>query len=393
MTDNSSLSYPQKLSSSDFPKERKRKRRKKNGLFNKIHRQYKSWKEERDWKKSQKRRKEKTILAKIWRFLLAPFYDYLEDREIERERKKLIQKEGRPSFFESLKLLYQENRAANKQKKLLDRELRKSLSFVLEEDKRVFSFKEEIAHIKDTWKTLPWNKSREIENMILNTLVITFAFSFNYLLLQAAKFLTASFYRIPGRWENGRIIFPIPDPSPLWTYSSVISIYIAGPVFLFIVGVFFFWRYNKTKKKDSLQALSYLWLYLMAFIMFFGTFLAGSITDRGFGYVMGWLFIPKYIEVPFDIFFILMLWMIGFSSGKRFMSLAPSYKFYSNTLPQVFIKLLYIYIPVLLSISILLLIGFNNRDFTIQVVYLSIIGMLTPTLRFIPEKMPNYDQK
>jgi len=178
----------------------------------------------------------------------------------------------------------------------------------------------------------------------------------------------------------------------MWTYSSVVSVYIAGPILLFLSGVIFLWRHRKTKDKSSFGSLLFLWLYLTAFVLFFSSFLAGSITDRGFGYVMGWLYIPRYIEIPFDIFSIFMLWMIGFSAGKKFISFAPHYQFYSNTLPQFFIKLLYIYLPSLISIMVLLLIGFNSRDFTIQIIYLSLLVMLTPTLRFIPEKMESYER-
>ncbi len=261
------------------------------------------------------------------------------------------------------------------------------MSFVLEEDKRVYSLSEEIQHIKDTWKSLPWNKSRELENMLVSTIIIIFAFSFNFLLLQSAKYISAYLFDIPAYWREGRVIFNIPDPSRLWTYSSVITVYISGPILLFVSGMVFLRLHRITNDKGSFSALTFLWLYMTAFLLFFGTFIAGIITDRGFGYIIGWLFIPKYIEIPFGLFSIFMLWMLGFSSGKKFMSLTPGYKFYTSILPQFFIKLLNIYIPVFISIAILLLIGFNSRDFTIQIIYLSFFVMLTPTLRFIPEKM------
>ena len=38
-------------------------------------------------------------------------------------------------------------------------------------------------------------------------------------------------------------------------------------------------------------------------------------------------------------------------------------------------------------LGILYLIGFNDNDFTQNIVYLSVVVMLTPTLRFIPEKL------
>jgi hypothetical protein len=205
--------------------------------------------------------------------------------------------------------------------------------------------------------------------------------------LQLAKYTAAKFYDIPAYWKHGKVIFNIPDPSKLWTTSSVIAVYISGPILLFISGIVFLRFHRKTEDKSSVPSAIYLWLYLTAFVLFFGSYLAGMFTDRGFGYIMGWLFIPKYIEIPFGVFSLLMLWMTGFSAGKKFISLTPGYAFYSNALPQFFIKIFIIYLPVILSIATLFLIGINSRDFTIQIIYLSLIAMLTPTLRFIPEKM------
>lgn len=383
--DNSSLANPQELDINSFPKEVKPKR-KKRSIFSRLKAKYQYWKDEREWRKREFKKKS-SFLLRFLRFLAAPFIDFAEDRKLEKEKKKLRQKENQPSFFQSLRLMYLENRETAKQTKKQDRELRKSLSFVVEENKRVFSLAEEIAHIKDTWKALPWDRNREFENMFLSTVIIVLSFSFNYLLLQFSKFATASFYDIPSKWQDGRIVFTIPDPSKLWTYSSVISVYISGPILLFFSGIIFFWLYNRNREKNSVKALVFLWMYLAAFVLFFGSFLAGTITDRGFGYVMGWLYIPKYIEMPFGIFSVFMLWMIGYSAGKRFISLTPGYQFYTSTLPQFFIKLLYVYIPVLISIAILFLIGFNNRDFTIQIIYLSFIIMLTPTLRYVHDRM------
>ncbi len=388
MNDDNKLAYPQKLDIDSFPKEKKRQSKKKGFRFiRRAKRSYQDWKEYRNWKKSQSKKNKPSFFENLVIFLLGPIADFLDDIRTERAIKKQQVQKNKPNFFSRLYLMYQDNRAESKQLKQLDRKVRKSMGSVLEEDKRAYSLKDEFLHLKDTWKSLPWDKTREVENMIVSTIVIIIAFSFNYGLLQFAKYTIAELYEIPAYWKGGKVIFNIPDPSKLWTYSSVVSVYISGPILLFISGIVFLWRHRKTKDKSSLKALLFLWLYLTAFVLFFGSFLAGIITDRGFGYIIGWLYIPKYIEIPFGIFSIFMLWMIGFSAGKKFMSLTPGYAFYSSVLPQLFIKFLNIYIPVMISIAVFLLIGYNSRDFTIQIIYISLIGMLTPTLRFIPEKM------
>lgn len=388
MSEENKLAFPQKIDIDSFPKEQKRKRRRRNpGIINKIKQNYKHWQEERAWKKSQKKKHNIPFGEKILIFLLSPIADFLDDIRRERKIKESLNTEKMPNFFVRLHMMYKENQEEAKEAKYLNRKIRKSLSFDLDEDKRIFGFKEEFLHMKDTWKALPWSKSREIENMLASTLTILIAFSLNYLLIQGAKYGVAQFFHIPALWQDGRIIFNIPDPSPLWTYSSVLSVYIVGPFLVFVAALVFNSLHSKTKDKSSFKALFYLWLSLTAFVLFFGTFVAGIFTDRGFGYVLGWLYIPKYIEIPFGIFSVFMIWMIGFSAGKKLITFAPQRAFYTSPLPQFYIKLLYIYIPITLSILILLLIGFNNRDYTIQLVYVSFIGILTPTLRFIPERM------
>lgn len=388
MEDLNKLAYPQKLDIDSFPKEKKpKKRKKKSRFFRRIKKYYAEWKKERRWKKKQKNRLKIGFGKRTLIFLLAPVADFLEERKREKEIKRDLGYHHRPNIFKRLYWMYLENKEEEKETKHLNRKIRKSLSFDLDYDKRVYSLKDEINHIKTTWNELPWKFSRDIENIIISTLVIVLAFSFNFLLLQTAKFSIASLFNIPSHWNNGRIEFSIPDPSPLWTYSSVVSVYISGPILLFISAIFFLHLHRKTQDKSSFLALTFLWLNLTAFVLFFGTFLAGIITDRGFGYVMGWLFIPKYIEIPLGIFSIFMIWMIGFSAGKKFIPFAPVRQFYTSPLPQTFIKFTYVYIPVIIAVGILYLIGFDNRDFTIQIVYLSIFAMLTPTLRFVPEKM------
>lgn len=388
MEDLNKLAYPQKIDIDSFPKEKRPKKRKKKArFFRKLKRRYAEWKEERTWKKKQKNKSPFNFGQRLLIFLLAPLAELINEVKREREIKKSLRQSHRPGIFIRLYWMYLENKEANQQSKFLSRKIRKSLSFDLEHEKRIFNLKDEYNHMTSTWKELPWKLNRDIENIFISTLVIILAFTFNFLLLQTAKFSMAYFFNIPSHWDSGRIIFNIPDPSSLWTYSSVVSVYITGPILLFASAMLFLHLHRKTKDKSSFLALLFLWLNLTAFVLFFGTFLAGIITDRGFGYVMGWLFIPKYIEVPLGIFSIFMIWMIGYAAGKKFIPFAPGRQFYTSPLPQTFIKITYIYIPVFIAIGFLFVVGLNNRDFTIQIVYLSMMAMLTPTLRFVPEKM------
>ena len=386
MSEENNLINPQKIDIKSFPKPKKRKKKRSN-FFHRMRKKYNRWKNEKRIERSKAKRKRHTLSYKISKFFKKTISNIKDDIKLRKALKQARRKQKQAPFFKRLYLLYRENQDQTKETKQLNLKLKKSLSFILEEDKRVFSWSDEISHIKDTWRSLPWKLSRELENMIVITLVIVFSFSFNYILLQTTKYFTASLFDIPAIWENGHIVFPISDYSDLWTYSSVISVYISGPIVNMLSGFIFLFLYRRNEKKNTFISLLLLWLYLTAFILFFGTFFAGTITNRGFGYVMGWLFIPYFIEILFGVVSVFSLWMIGHFATKRFLAFAPGRSFSTNLLPQFFIKTLYIYIPVFFAIAMLLLIGFNSRDFTIKIVYLSILILLTPTLRFYTEKI------
>ncbi len=388
MSEENKLAYPQKIDINSFPKEKKRRRRKKRfRFFRNLRRDYDEWRQERRLKRAKNHHNRPGFGERLLIFLLGPIADFIDDMRRERELRKTLKIDRRPNIFQRLYWMYLENKEMKNEEKVLNKKIRKAMSFDFNEDKHIFSFRDEINNIKSVWKHLPWEKSREMENISIATVTIFITFLFHYLLIQGGKAMVATFFGIPAVWRNMQVEFNIPDPSPQWTYGSVLSVYSVGPFLLFISGMIFLRLHALSKDKSSFSALFYLWMYLNAFNLFFGTFIAGIFTDRGFGYIMGWLYIPRYIEVPLGIFSVFMIWMIGFSAGKKLIAFAPSRQFYTAVLPQFFTKILYVYIPVALSIGFLLLIGFNHRDFTIQLVYLFLLIMLTPTLRFIPERM------
>lgn len=388
MNEENKLAYPKKIDINSFPKEKKRHRRKKRfRFFRNLRSDYDEWRQERRTRKAKNHRNRPGFGDRLLIFLLGPIADFIDDLRRERELRKTLKIDRRPNIFQRLYWMYLENKEMKNEEKVLNRKIRKAMSFDFNEDRHVFSFKDEINNIKSVWKNLPWKKSRELENMTIASLTILITFVINYMFIQGGKFLVATLFGIPAVWRNMQTEFNIPDPSPLWTYGSVLSVYSVGPFLLFITGMISLRFHALSKDKSSFAALFHLWMYLNAFNLFFGTFIAGIFTDRGFGYLMGWLFIPRYIEVPLGLFSVFMIWMIGFSAGKKLIAFAPARQFYTSVLPQFFIKSLYVYIPISVSIGLLLLIGFNHRDFTIQLVYLTLLIMLTPTLRFIPERM------
>lgn len=209
------------------------------------------------------------------------------------------------------------------------RNRKKRSSFILKIrfNKKIRKLKTKLKYIKETWNSMPWLINREIENILLISFIIIIGFSFNFLLMQGAKAFMASLFKISFKWQSGKVLFTIPDTSSLWTYESVVLVYLSAPILLFISGISFLKLYSKLKKKSSITALIYLWGYLSALLFFYGTYIAGIFTNKGFGYVTEWLFIPAYIEIPIGFFFVFLIWNLGHKASRKFMAFSPSFRF------------------------------------------------------------------
>lgn len=370
--------------------ERAKLRKHQPGFFKRLKLDFQEYRIESKWKNRQalKRRAGRGFWLALFLFFLGPLLDFRDEWRAEREEKKKWKaRYPQPNIFQRLWLEYLESRDTDKQRKQLDKKVRLSLSYAVDEEKRIYSLRQEVENMKKVWRDLPWSFSRDMQNVIVMTVIFVFAFGFNFGIFQLAKFLVAAAYGIPSVWREGQIVFTIPDPSPLWTYSSVLSVYSVGPFVLLLIGSVFQRLQKNQSDQSSVKSLLFLWIYVHAYILVFGTFLAGYFTDRGFGYVMGWMYIPWIIEVPLALLSVVMLWVIGYKIGRKFLIFRHSNQFIDGVLAQLYFKFVNFYVPIIFGLGILFLIGFNDNDFTQNVVYLSVLTMLTPTLRFIPEKI------
>ena len=85
--------------------------------------------------------------------------------------------------------------------------------------------------------------NENIKNLIKLSLNSFIAYILSYLIIfvpsQFVSFLAAKTYYIPISFNHFKLVFQAADYSSLWTQSSVVSVYLSVPVFVFVLGIFY----------------------------------------------------------------------------------------------------------------------------------------------------------
>jgi len=138
-----------------------------------------------------------------------------------------------------------------------------------------------------------------------------------YLASQLATIKTAFTARIPSVFFQGHLEFKIADSA--WRPANVFSVYAVGPGIALglalVAAVLFFWN----RKKRGLQKTFFLWTFLHGCNIFFGSLIAGTITQSGFWYAIRWSGFSNTAVWIVAFIFILILLGIGILAAPAFL--------------------------------------------------------------------------
>jgi hypothetical protein len=107
--------------------------------------------------------------------------------------------------------------------------------------------------------------------------------------------------------------------------------------------------------------LFFLWLAFHSFNMFFGAYVAGFITDQGFGYVVNWLYLRFAIRFALVMLSLLVMMIIGYFTTKTLLETSNSVQRINKHNKPYFI-LTQALIPWILGSAILVLIKIPDKD-------------------------------
>ena len=205
----------------------------------------------------------------------------------------------------------------------------------------------------------PMRIQRYAAYMIQSTLVFIISYIVAYIIYQMAVIFMAAHFGIDSVLYYYEVMFPIGDASNLWTSFNIIMITLAGPFVSLILGLICY-RWVMRKVKNPATKLFFLWLAFHSLNMFFGAFVAGVITEQGFGYVANWL----YMGIPLKIFFSLValgvLTYLGWKATPQILSTSGSVQ-RINRYNRSFFILSQMIIPWFLGSILMLWIKIPNR--------------------------------
>jgi hypothetical protein len=159
---------------------------------------------------------------------------------------------------------------------------------------------------------------------ILNSLgLFILSYLFIYLVYQSATIVVASFYGIDSVLYYYEVYFPIGNTSSLWTKTNIIAITLIGPLVCGSLSILLF-RIIQAKRIDNhILRLFLLWVAFQGAAHFLGAFVAGIITNLGFGYVANWLFMNVFFKILVSLIFLFVLSLSGYYSTNAAMSNLP----------------------------------------------------------------------
>lgn len=283
------------------------------------------YKENRDKRKRKRKENYKRFLKnldfKLYRFIK---YFSAESKNIRKKRRNERIKRIKFRFINYISwVIYfnnTENRAIRRRNRI------KAWNFFIEKNKfyfqlYIFRIYKTLADI-NKWIRVKENRNSFVLNTITSSILFIIAYFFTYFLYQLATAMMARVYHIPSVIYFFKTDFLIRSYSDLWTRENVILVSFIGPFISLILGFVLFRIFHFFKKRTGLLKLFFLWCTLHAFNMFFGAYIAGAITNKGFGLVVLWLFFQLFLNITFSFICIIFLIFIGNISAKSFIQTA-----------------------------------------------------------------------
>lgn len=144
-----------------------------------------------------------------------------------------------------------------------------------------------------------------------------------YLIYQLPTILVASVYKIDSVLYFYELYFPVGNASNLWTKTNIIAITLIGPVASGFTALLLFRWVQLRNIKNHIFRLLLLWVAFQGAAHFLGAFVAGIITDLGFGYVANWLFLNVFFKILISLVFLSVLSLAGYYSATTALANLP----------------------------------------------------------------------
>lgn len=146
-----------------------------------------------------------------------------------------------------------------------------------------------------------------------------------YLLYQFTVLFSASLWNLDSVLYYWDLAFD--DYSPKWNKWNIIAVTFSGPFISIVTAILFLKVLFNIETLNVSHRHFILWISLHGFNRFLGGFVAGVITDEGFGYVVNWMYIPEFIKILLMILAVFLLGVIGYFTTRQFLDISGSFHY------------------------------------------------------------------
>ncbi|MBI4944990.1 MAG: hypothetical protein HY840_01160 [Bacteroidetes bacterium] len=208
-----------------------------------------------------------------------------------------------------------------------------------------------------------------------NTVLFTLTFFIVYIVYNLSIGAVAKLFGVNVLFSN----YTIAANSSKSDISSVVLIFLSGPVSLAILGIVFYTLFTKMKRKKGIMKIFFLWGYLNAFNMLLGFFVIGILTESGFGEIT-WRF-SDVTKILLMFLSLLIIVLIGNTNSKYFFTTTFSKTFIENRRKRLMFIILEVILPFIIGSLLFILVNFSEGSFYQRAVLLTMLLMLMPSLR------------
>ena len=146
-----------------------------------------------------------------------------------------------------------------------------------------------------------------------------------------------------------------------WTADSVKILFSIPPFTGLVLGIVSIIIYSTFQNEGGLLKLFFLWMFIHGMNMFFGSLLMGTLLNKGFGWVIAYLYYMDTGKMIFSILSIFALIAIGGVVSKSFLISGNSYFNFLNRENRKFLLFSQVLLPVFIGTIILILLKIPNN--------------------------------
>lgn len=171
-----------------------------------------------------------------------------------------------------------------------------------------------------------------------------------------------------------------------WFGDAVRALYSTMPVTALFLGLVFLIVYSNIRREAYRWKLFFLWGFIHGFTFFFGAMLFGTLMNKGFGYVLLYMYYSDTSKLIFALSAIFVLITTGAFSVKSIMMSANIYFRDLTDTNKSFFMISQFFLPLLAGTIILIVLKFPDNLYytTMDYVYFEILKLLAIVIVAIP---------